>query len=211
MPPISGLYILKDLTHQETVTAQEVQLQFEALAAPLVAALVPDNFSSLVPENFSTGLYLPGQIAFAPFSGAVSSGATHVVLGQVTIPWASTRPTLFDDIYLNLLAVTSSLSVTSFPLTLEYTLNITRTTTAGKVEPFFTAVWERYMATNTGGDSLFVSQKIPAMAPLSDTQKLDVTLSVDLIPSAPFSVSDSAQWGGPAGITITYKSLPLVT
>lgn len=206
-----GLYILKDLTQQETVTAQEVQLQFEALAAPLVAALVPANFSSLVPENFSTGLYLPRQIAFAPFSGAViSSGATHVVLGQVAIPWASTRPTLFDEVFLNLYALTSGLPDSCFPLTLEYTLNITRTTTAGKVEPFFTAVWERYMDTNTSLDALFVSQKIPAMAPLSDTQRLDVTLSVDLIPSAPLGVTDTAQWGSP-GITITYKSLPLVT
>lgn len=188
-----GPYILKDLTAQPTTPVADVQLQFEALAAPLAGGLTADNFkpASMSPLVFQNNFYLPNitnkLLTYSLSSSAVTWSLSQTLAGSEgnTVPGPPV-PRLYDKFAITMKTDFSAVPGGVFPIVFQFTLKVVVTDSVGAAYTVFNGPLTTVVSANTQTQICLVAQA-QDLAAIPNIVHTDLTLSVVLIPTTTLS------------------------
>lgn len=187
--PYGGPFILKDLTLQTVDPVNDIQLQFEALAAQLAGALTKDNFQAggMSPFVFQNGFYLPNQSKSVLSYSLSSSASTWSLAGTLPGSEGNTTPgppvpRLYNTVVLTMSTDFSAVSSGVFPIVFEFTLTVVVTDSVGAKYTIFNGPLTLTVTANTQAQICLQAQA-QDLAPIPNIVHTDLTLSAVLLPT----------------------------
>lgn len=193
-----GPYILKDLTLPASLAAlavADVQLQFEALAAPLAGGLTADNFAvgGMSPLVVQDNFYLPNMtqrvLTYSLTSSTTTWSATQTIPGTETIAVVVLNvPRLYTHVALTMLTdfVTGGVPAGVFPVIFQFTLTVVVTDNLGVKYTIFNGPLTTIVTSSTQTQICLTAQA-QDLAAIPNIVHTDLALSAVLIPTTPLS------------------------